>query len=171
MQDDSVPMWIIKAKGETYYINHLDCSIPWTTKETPDNDHTKGSIKFKKCLITIDENNCATISQLTIEDEIRLLGHEFKTRIITSAITKLQKALENSKIQHGPLKYITGGCSTRWVITEINPKHFTLLGIAMSGTDLRILKPNENYYEWYDGKVELDDDDQYEDDLYEDEDA
>lgn len=56
-------MWIIKAKGETYYINHMTAECPWSTKETPDNQSTKGSIKFKNCRIIIDENNEATITK------------------------------------------------------------------------------------------------------------
>lgn len=49
LQDASVPMWVIKAKGETYYVDHVDVEsgIGFSTKETPDNPHTKGSIKFK----------------------------------------------------------------------------------------------------------------------------
>jgi len=56
-------MWIIKTKGETYYINHLTADCPWSTKETPDNSATKGSIKFKNCRIQIDENLEATITK------------------------------------------------------------------------------------------------------------
>jgi len=44
--DQSIPPWIIKYKGETHYINHFESSVGFTTKETPDNSHTKGSIKM-----------------------------------------------------------------------------------------------------------------------------
>ena len=49
LQDPSIPMWVIKAKGETHYVNHVEFSegIGFSTKETPDNPHTKGSIKIK----------------------------------------------------------------------------------------------------------------------------
>jgi hypothetical protein len=49
LQDTSVPMWVVKAKGETYYVDHVDvdAGIGFSTKETPDNPSTKGSIKFK----------------------------------------------------------------------------------------------------------------------------
>ena len=49
LQDPTIPMWVIKVKGETYYINHLDVDsgVGFSTKETPDNPSTKGSIKFK----------------------------------------------------------------------------------------------------------------------------
>jgi hypothetical protein len=40
-------MWVLKAKGNTYYVKHVESIVGWSTKETPDNPHTKGSIKFK----------------------------------------------------------------------------------------------------------------------------
>lgn len=54
-------MWVLKIKGNTYYVNHVDCKAPWSTKETPDNPSTKGSLKIKNCIVEIDDNNCATI--------------------------------------------------------------------------------------------------------------
>ena len=54
-------MWVVKAKGETYYVNHANVTAPFSTKETPDNPHTKGALKFKNVNVTIDENNEATI--------------------------------------------------------------------------------------------------------------
>lgn len=49
LQDQSIPMWVIKVKGETHYVNHVDVDsgIGFSTKETPNNPHTKGSLKFK----------------------------------------------------------------------------------------------------------------------------
>ena len=43
--DPNIPMWVVKAKGQTYYVNHVTANAPWSTKETPDNPHTKGAIK------------------------------------------------------------------------------------------------------------------------------
>jgi hypothetical protein len=41
-------MWVIKTKGQTYYVEHVDFeNVSFSTKETPDNPHTKGSLKFK----------------------------------------------------------------------------------------------------------------------------
>ena len=54
LEDQTIPMWVLKTHGESYYVNHVDCEIPWSTKETPDNSHTKGSIKVKDCLLKID---------------------------------------------------------------------------------------------------------------------
>ncbi len=47
--DNTIPMWVIKTKGETYYVHHIDVSegVGFSTKETPDNPHTKGSLKFR----------------------------------------------------------------------------------------------------------------------------
>ncbi len=59
---DIVPMWILKAKGATYYLNHIDCQTPWTTRETPDNPSTKGAIRIKRGNIRIDADATATIS-------------------------------------------------------------------------------------------------------------
>ena len=47
--DPSIPPWVIKCKGQTYYINHLDImpGVGFSTNETPDNTHTKGTLKIK----------------------------------------------------------------------------------------------------------------------------
>ena len=47
LEDSSIPMWTIKHKGVTYYVNHLDSKVGFSTKETPDSDHTKGSLQFR----------------------------------------------------------------------------------------------------------------------------
>jgi len=62
IQDPSIPMWVIKAKGKSFYVHHVTANCQWTTKETPDNPSTKGSLRFKNCVISIDSDNCATIS-------------------------------------------------------------------------------------------------------------
>ena len=57
LEDSTIPMWVIKAKGETYYVHHINAIIGFSTKETPDNPHTKGSLKFKgKLKIEPNEN-------------------------------------------------------------------------------------------------------------------
>ena len=59
IQDSTIPMWVVKCRGDTYYVDHVDVSpgIGFSTKETPDNPHTKGSIKFKGRLsISVEQN-------------------------------------------------------------------------------------------------------------------
>ena len=62
LQDSTIPMWVVKCRGDTYYVHHVDVSpgIGFSTKETPDNPHTKGSIKFKGNLEIEEENNIKT---------------------------------------------------------------------------------------------------------------
>lgn len=59
LEDPNIPMWVVKSKGETYYVHHVDVDkgIGFSTKETPDNPHTKGSIKFKGILNIVIEND------------------------------------------------------------------------------------------------------------------
>ena len=161
-------MWVLKLRGETFYVNHVDCSVPWSTKETPDNAHTKGAIKVKDCLVTIDDDNCAKISILTPEDRLRL-GKDQTVRVITEQGTKLKAALQN--MAHGPIKLAGGGCGTTWYIVDIpSKKHFTLLQLQIPY--IRQLMPNEDYYKQYDKSssdddwLDEDDDFGYED-LYE----
>ena len=41
----------------------MTSTAAWSTKETPSNEHTKGSIKFKNVTLTIDDNLQATIKE------------------------------------------------------------------------------------------------------------
>lgn len=61
LADPNIPAWVLKAKGETYYVTHVTSNAPWSTKETPDNSHTKGSLKFKRVNVIIHEDNSAEI--------------------------------------------------------------------------------------------------------------
>jgi hypothetical protein len=45
--DQMIPQWVVKHKGQTYYVSHLESNVGFTTKETPDSEHTKGSLQFK----------------------------------------------------------------------------------------------------------------------------
>lgn len=42
-------MWVLKIKGESHYVSHVTVkpNVGFSTKESPDNVHTKGAIKFK----------------------------------------------------------------------------------------------------------------------------
>lgn len=54
-QDQLIPTWVVKSKGQTFYVHHLDSNVGFRTKETPDSDHTKGSLQFKgKLKIAVD---------------------------------------------------------------------------------------------------------------------
>lgn len=166
LEDETIPMWVIKTHGESFYVNHVTSELNWTTKETPDNAHTKGSIKFKECLLTFDEDNCATISKLTLADKVRLRNQKLGiTRIIFSWGSKIHKALSANEFKHSPFKNVEGGCGTSFIICDLLKKEeATLAGLKYS--DWRILKPNEAYYQAYDKKETIWEEDEldYEDD-------
>ena len=63
LTDPMIPMWVLKTKGQTFYIKHFDCEAPFSTKETPDNPHTKGSLKIKNCHLEIDDDGNAKITK------------------------------------------------------------------------------------------------------------
>lgn len=57
LTDATIPMWTIKHRGQTYYVNHVEVEpgVGFKTKETPDNPHTKGSIMFKAKMKILNE--------------------------------------------------------------------------------------------------------------------
>lgn len=165
LQDPTVPMWIVMAKGETYYVDHVEANLPWTTKETPSNIRTKGAIKFKDCLVTIGNDNCANIRVLTKADEDRLRNQERGiVRIITDYNRKLKAALEG--ITHGPIKRFSASCSSYYVVDLLNAEEATMFMLQYSGADrfFRVLMPNEQFYSAYDDPKILDDSDDDDDD-------
>jgi hypothetical protein len=161
-------MWVVKTKGESYYVNHFECSVAWSTKETPTNSHTKGSIKIKNCLLVIDDDNCANITTITASDILRI-KRKNSVRLITGYGKKLKDALVN--IRHAPIKRIYGSCSTEYFIVDLfNKDDLPMLLLAWPGkpNEIRVLMPNEDYYKLYDSTTENSIDlDNYED-LYED---
>lgn len=64
LADPSVPSWVLKIKGESHYVTHVTSNAPWSTKETPDNSHTKGSLKFKRVNVTINDDKSADINPI-----------------------------------------------------------------------------------------------------------
>lgn len=62
LEFDFIPMWVLKVKGKSYYVNHMECQVPWTTRETPDHPSTKGSLRIKRGNIYITEEGVAQIN-------------------------------------------------------------------------------------------------------------
>jgi hypothetical protein len=54
--DTTIPPWIIKHKGQTYYVHHLDSKVGFSTKETPDNEHTKAALMFRGKLSIVEQD-------------------------------------------------------------------------------------------------------------------
>jgi len=167
LKDPSIPMWVVKTKGKTYYVNHLEADIPWSTKETPDNEHTKGSIKFKNCLCTIDENNCANLSVLTEEDKIRLVAVPKKPSIIwyEGYSPDIEEILKDKEVKHQGVLRTSGECTTTKQMAGVyNESDLSLLVLMIPG--LRILNENEMYYKQYSNWVANDKNESYEDEDY-----
>jgi hypothetical protein len=144
-------MWVIKTSGKTFYVNHVDSQLPWSTKETSDNPHTKGSIKFKNVLLCINEANEATLSVLHLHDRVRLKNQERGiTRIIFSG--NFDKILKEENIKHSPFKTIYGGCGSKFTICDLlDQKQLVWLSLKYDTKKLfRILQANEQYYRAYD---------------------
>jgi hypothetical protein len=62
-----IPMWALKTKGKTFYVNHVNALCPWSTRATPDNESTKGSIRFRDCSLHIDADGIATLGTVMVE--------------------------------------------------------------------------------------------------------
>lgn len=152
LEDQTVPMWVLKTHGESFYVNHVDCTIPWSTKETSDNPHTKGSIKVKDCLLAIDDDNCATISKLTIFDKVRLRNQKLGISRILFRDHEFEKILKEEGIKFSPFKRITGACSTSFTVCDILDKHDSMILSLKYPGKFRVLMPNESYYQAYDDK-------------------
>jgi hypothetical protein len=145
-------MWVVKAHGVTFYVNHVTADIPWSTKETPGNEKTKGSIKFKKCKLTIDPDNNATISRLGITDAWLKHPTRRAARILFGYGGAVHKALITNEYQHSKFKDVQGSCGSSWVICDILDEHeLTVFALRHAGK-FRILAPNEAYYRDYDKK-------------------
>lgn len=53
---ENIPPWVLKFKGETRYIHHMEIlpGLGFSTKETPDSPHTKAALKVKGRLKLIE---------------------------------------------------------------------------------------------------------------------
>ena len=158
-------MWVLKTHGETFYVNHVESDMSWSTKETPDNNHTKGSIKFKEVLLKIDADNCATLSKLTVFDKIRLRNQKLGiTRIMFRPNSVMHNALKNREFKHSPFKFISGACASSFVVCDLLNKSDATFATLKYQNEFRVLMPNETYYQQYDGdgktiKVDYSDED------------
>ena len=145
LEDQTVPMWVLKTHGVTFYIHHIDANIPFSTKETPSNSHTKGSLKFKDCKLTIHDDNTATLDKLESYDH-NLPHPKESARIITRDGSDLHEALIANEFAHTPFKAVEGACSTEFVICDMLDKDEMLLAMLKYPNQLRLLSPNERYY-------------------------
>lgn len=165
LEDATIPMWTLKAKGQTYYVNHVECNVPWSTKETTNNPHTKGSIKIKNALLTIDHTNTAKISPLTKLDRNRLKAQlRGYTRVIwgKSQHSMISTYLVQSQVKHDTIRSFKGSCGSVYMVTDIFHKaDVVALEMAYWGK-FRVLQPNEYYYKVYNDPKYVEDSEGYE---------
>lgn len=169
LEDPAIPMWVLKFSGRTMYVNHVDCKLPWSTKETSDNPSTKGAIKIKKALLTINDENEAVLKPLTNGDlsRIRANKRNYARIMVTGRKGEMQEYMKQHSIEHGKVQNVTGSCGGSFQIIDIKKKDdVVLLALAFNGS-YRILQPNEVYYRAYDDPdllAKLDADDYYDGD-------
>ena len=167
LQDPAVPMWTLKTKGQSLYVSHVSCECPWTTKETPDNQSTKGSIKVKNALLIINDFNEATLRPATSADKARLKG-ECLVRVgwLGLAHSVMKEFLQKNEIATTEWKNLLGGCgSSYWITDVLSNSDVVQMELALWGK-FRRLQPNEPLYRGYDsaGNEGIDDDDEADDD-------
>jgi hypothetical protein len=167
--DPTTPPWTIKTGGKTYYVNHVECNLPWSTKETPDNASTKGAIKIKKALLIINDSNDAELRQLTNGDlsRIRANKRNYARILVSSRKDEIKEYLKKNSISHGKIVPVSGSCGSSFDLIDIKNKSDMVL-LSLSFHDCyRILQPNEVYYKVYDDPdllARLDADDYYDGD-------
>ena len=163
LADETIPMWVVKAHGVTFYVNHVTADMPWSTKETPGNEKTKGSIKFKKCKLSINtEDNTATISKLGIADAWLQHPERRAGRILFSYGGAMHKALMAKEFEHSKFKNVEGSCGSSFVICDLLDERELTFAALKYANLFRILAPNEGYYQMYDkGGVIWEQEDEY----------
>lgn len=153
LTDPTIPMWVVKTKGETYYVEHVESNLPWSTKETPDNSHTKGSLQLKNVHLIIRDDNTAILNELTDEIKLELKNRKkFKNRYIIEKfvnIKKIRKYVEENNIPRKTVT-ITAECSTPIYILEFKDEQYQTLALIQFGHIVRQLMQNESYYKLLD---------------------
>lgn len=171
LEDPSIPMWSIKTQGRTFYVNHVTCNMPWSTKETGENQHTKGSIKVGKSLLTIDDDNNAELREPTMKDVIRVMAEKTKNYariLIEGKKDAVEAYMIENEIKYTPIKTVFSSCgSFQYSICDIKKKDdLVVMSVALYG-QYRVLQPNEVYYKAYENPELLNqlDADYYDDEI------
>ncbi len=168
LEDSSVPMWTLKTKGTSLYVNHVDCQCSWSTKETSSNPHTKGSIKVKNAILIINDFNEAQLRPGTPADKLRIKRQDQGwVRVVwgRSNEVEIKKYLKDSSIKHSAIKRILGVCGSVYYITDIHgPENVTAMELSL-WAKFRKLMPNEPLYQSYEkGYLDRDEEDEDDDD-------
>ncbi len=121
LTDNTIPPWVVKCKGESWYVAHVTCEVPWSTKETPTNHHTQGAIKMRNVYVQITDENEAIIQSITPELKQHVkLKQERKIKIGWQNTWHAQVTPYLTHVHYENLRSVeTGGCSADWWVCEI----------------------------------------------------
>ena len=61
-----MPKWVVKVKGQSYYVDHLESEVGFSTRELEEGS-TLGMIRFRNCEITLNREGIATLNQTVVE--------------------------------------------------------------------------------------------------------
>jgi len=150
LEDPSIPMWTLKAKGQSLYVNHVTCECAWSTKETPNSTHTKGSIKVKNAMLFINDFNEAILKPATQADRQRIqVEQAVRVVWIGSNHSVMQEFLQKNEIETSEWKNIRGGCGgSYWITDVLSNSDVVQMELALWGK-FRRLQPNEPLYRSY----------------------
>lgn len=154
LEDEQVPPWCLKTKGKTFYVMHVQCDMPWSTKETPQGS-TKGSIKVKHAFLQIDALNHARITPLT--PDLAQSGDQppepLRIGWIYSQDKLVRDLLQQLQVYHSPILWMNEGCSTGYYVCDVqDPDVIIQLKLTLSG-GFRQFVSNEWQYVDYDQEL------------------
>ncbi len=56
-----MPMWTVKTQGKSFYVNHIDAQMGFSTREL-EAGSTRGMLRFRNVSLTIDETGTAILT-------------------------------------------------------------------------------------------------------------
>lgn len=163
LEDSTIPMWSLKTRGQTYYEKSVSCSLPWSTKETPDSSHTKGSIKIKNALLTIDYDNNAYITHLDSEQTPQINKPEpLRVGWTWRQDKQIKQLFEQLNVTHSVIKFISsGGCTSDWYVCDVfDPDVIVQIKLTLDHGEFRQFVSNEWQYKDYELMNDVDDDEE-----------
>lgn len=160
LEDPSIPMWVIKTRGKTFYLEHISFQgIDFETKETPDNDHTKGSLKFKDVIFSMDHNKQGLITYADPDSMSKAnawrMTHEGKIVLELDEPNEVKAAMKKNGIKHGPFTEVEGSCGSTFQYTYVTkPEDVTLLALSCPDA-FEVVEPGSYGFQRYASKLSM----------------
>lgn len=96
LTDPTIPMWVVKCRGDTFYVNHVDVSpgVGFSTKESPDNP--SNFLIFKLFII----KNKIMSSKMNFLEKAKLIhGDKYDYSLVEYKTNVTKVKMKNSKTQ------------------------------------------------------------------------